>query len=155
MRKSEERFICHVRRHAVAATPEEAVRQQLLSLMVEELGFPSSLIAIEKKLELFPHINTKERLPDRRADIVCLAPNIHKSHALYPLLVIECKAIPLNSKVLNQVVGYNHFLGAWFIAVANQNEIKFGWRSDRPGEYTYINRLPAYSELIAKIQSLV
>ena len=35
----------------VVETPEEIVRQSCLKLMVEELGYPSGLIAVEKTLK--------------------------------------------------------------------------------------------------------
>ncbi len=38
-----------IRRKSVADTPEERVRQALLSQMIGPLGFPKGLLAVEKK----------------------------------------------------------------------------------------------------------
>lgn len=78
----------------MAATPEEYVRQEILQLMLQ-LGYPSSYIAVEKDLAaLLCTQNTF--FPDRRADIVCYTKQ--PSKGLRPLLIVECKAIPLTQK---------------------------------------------------------
>ena len=42
-----EQIFCDWRHRWVRLTPEEWVRQQLLHRMVEQLGYPASLIAVE------------------------------------------------------------------------------------------------------------
>ena len=139
---------CRIRKEWVVATPEEGVRQKLLHHMIEDLGYPSSHIALEKALNQMPHLKLSQgTIPNRRTDIVCFAEKIHPEHALYPLLVVECKAVILNGKVINQVLGYNHFLGAYFIAIANHQEIKTGWYDNSHKNYRFVNHLPSYAEL--------
>lgn len=138
---------CLIRKESVAATPEESVRQGLLHHLINHLDFPASYIAVEKALHQIPHLTLSDaNLPDRRADIICFGKGIHPKHELYPLLLVECKAIKLSSKVINQVSGYNVFLQACFIAVVNKDEVKFGWKG-KDG-YQFINYIPKYSELI-------
>lgn len=152
MLKSPEMILCAVRKIAVAALPEELVRQALLHRMIEQLGYPPALLAVEKELSQLPHLALHQtKLPKRRADILCFAKGIHSIYDLYPLLLIECKAIPLNAKVMTQVMGYNHFVDARFICVANQQEIKMGWYDPSKKELQTVPFLPKYTELIVQI----
>lgn len=136
---------CQIREQWVAAQPEERVRQQLLSLMIQELGYPKSLIAVERGLAQMPHLQGKPgHLPDRRADILCFAKG---EHGLVPVLLVECKAIPLTNKVINQVVGYNAHVQARYVAIANQTEVRTGWYDPAAKAYAFVPRIPAFSEL--------
>ncbi|MBQ2170389.1 MAG: type I restriction enzyme HsdR N-terminal domain-containing protein, partial [Paludibacteraceae bacterium] len=47
---SKEQIFCEWRHRWVRLTPEEWVRQQLLHRLVEQLGFPASLIAVEQAI---------------------------------------------------------------------------------------------------------
>lgn len=144
-----------IRRDWVAATPEEYIRQQLLDRLINILGFPEELMMVEKDLCQMPHLSLQRAgcLPKRRADIVCFAKDIHPQSSLYPLLLIECKAVPITSGVMRQILGYNHYMKAFFIAVVNQNEARLGCYDPRLGKYTYIPTLLPYQELIRKISS--
>lgn len=142
---------CQIRKEYVAALPEEIVRQQLLIQMIEGLGYPKGVLAVEKALRQFPHLaSSRQSLPDRRVDIVCFAKGIHPEHDLFPLLVIECKAIKLNDKVLQQVGGYNHFIHAPFVAVANAEEVYTGWRDGESRDYRFVKFLPTYQDLLGR-----
>jgi hypothetical protein len=136
----------------VEELPEEKIRQQILNLMMDELGFPPSCIAVEKSLKQMPHLPLSDQeVPDRRVDIICFAKGIHPRHELYPLLVIECKAIPLSSQVVKQVVGYNHYIKSFFIAVANGEELRTGWYDPSIEGYQFVPYLPKYAELISSV----
>jgi hypothetical protein len=146
------RLYCPIRKIEVADLPEERVRQQLIAYMVQERGFPADLLAVEKELRQMPHLQlTPHALPQRRADLLCFAKDIHPHHSLYPLLLVECKAIPLNQKVLYQVAGYNHFIQAYFIAITDGQQMKTGWRETASRQYTFIDGLPTYSQLLSKL----
>lgn len=123
--------------------PEEIVRQRLLALMIEKLGYPKSLIAVEKELFLLPYLKEK-KLPLRRADILVFGKNIHPVHSLYPLLMIECKKAKLTESALEQAVGYNYYVQAYFVAVAGKHEVKLVF-SDGSRKLDF---LPAYQELL-------
>lgn len=135
----------------MAALPEEVVRQKLVRLMIDKLGFPFYSFVVEKSLSHFPHLLEKRPLPDCRVDIACVVKGIHPDHQLFPLVAIECKAVPLTSSTLEQIVGYNYYLEAPFIAVANQNEIKTGWFDEGKGGYEFMPGLPAYQDLLVSI----
>jgi hypothetical protein len=147
-----DKIYCALRKEWVVSKPEEKIRQQLIQRLIHELGFPSSYLVLEKDLRMLPHLQMKGRqIPERRADIICFANDIHPQHALYPLLLIECKAVELSEKVVSQVTGYNHFVEAYFVAIANEKEIKTGWYDDEKGDYVFVNYLPRYEELIKSL----
>ena len=143
-----EQLHCLLRKTWVAATKEELVRQKILYNLIHLLDFLPSCIAVEKELSKMPHLALEnQHLPLRRADILCYGKDIHPEHSLYPLLLIECKAVKLNSKVINQACGYNHFLRAYFVCVANATEAKTGWYDPLQKGYVFIAGLPKYQEL--------
>ena len=116
-----------IRQKWIVATPEEIVRQKCISYLIENCQFPSSLISIEKKLSELPHLNERKKdLPERRLDLLCFGPKL-----AFPLLLIECKAVPLQDKMLSQVWGYNAYIGAPFIALVNGHELRMGWEENR------------------------
>lgn len=141
-----------IRNKKLLLKPEEIVRQDLLKRMVSQLNYPKSLISIEVDLATLSHLRDGEKLPKRRADIICFGKNIFPSHDLYPLLIIECKACTLSSKAIDQVIGYNHFVKAFFIAVANSSEIRVFWYNNKDGRYDSVNFLPSYDHLIKVVR---
>jgi len=123
------------------------MRQKLVHQIVHQLGYPKSSLSVEISLHQLPHLEGSiPSLPQRRTDLICFAKGIHPEWDLYPLLVVECKAVKLTDKCMAQLIGYNHFLNAYFVALANEDELRFGWRKN--GEYQFINRLPSYRELM-------
>lgn len=134
---------CLIRKIWVAATPEEYIRQNTLRYLVECLEFPKASIAVEKDLSALTH--SLETFPNRRADILCYSKKL--SGELHPLLLIECKAVKITPKELRQIIGYNHFLKASFIALINQTEKKLGWFNSQISDYNFINYIPKYPEL--------
>lgn len=143
---------CPIRKLWVAALPEEVIRQKLVLQMIQQLGFPESCLVLEKGLSQMPHLALSgKEIPKRRADLICFSKGIHPYHDLYPLLLIECKAVKLTHKVINQVAGYNHFLQAYFIAIANEDEIKTGWYDAQSKDYVFVDYLPSYQQLCQRV----
>lgn len=138
---------CPIRRERVPNLPEEGVRQRFISYLILELGFAASAIAVEKKLGQLPHLEGV-KVPNRRADIIVFAQNIHPEHPYFPLLLVECKAVPITNKTVQQVVGYNHFVKAPFIALVNNDTLRVGQRDPKTGEYTFSDGLPTYDQLL-------
>ena len=139
-------LICPLRGRSVASLPEERVRVRLIKAMLA-MGFPKSGLSIETGLARMPHLkNMCLNLPQRRADLVCFATGIHPSEPLYPLLLIECKGVPLTLNMRRQVIGYNYFLKAHFIALVNQSEAWLGWQSE--AGYCWQAGFPSYSQLL-------
>ena len=111
-----EQIFCDWRKRWVRLTPEEWVRQQLLHRLVEQLGYPASLIAVEVPFQL---PITNYQLPTNakryRADAVVY------NRAMQPLMLIECKAetVPLTQKTLDQAITYNRSLQVPFLLLHN------------------------------------
>lgn len=122
--------------------PEEIIRQNLLLTMCSQYGFRSQFIGVEKEISTLPHLKGM-KIPKRRIDLVCFSGKIHKQFPLYPLLLVECKAISLSSNALEQVLGYNYYVQACFVAIANGDSLLI-W--DKNGEMIQ-NGLMQYEEL--------
>lgn len=131
-----------------ALFPEERVRQALLRLMVEELGYPRPLLVVERALAQLPHLQQAEGLPQRRIDLLAYG-KIEGS--LKPLLLVECKADRVLPAALNQLLGYNHFVGAPFVAAVGLNEMLTGWQDDTGTQFA--KGLFSYEQLLQSIKS--
>lgn len=146
-----DKIICRIRKIGVSCTPEELVRQKVLHLMIDSLGYPESGFAIEQSLHSMPHLQAfpKSHFPNRRADILFFGSNIHPHHSLYPLLLIECKAANLTVNAISQAISYNYYLQALMVAVAGKNELKVGMRQP-DGQYIFESQLAPYNALKSK-----
>ncbi len=149
MNKTDQIF-CPIRQIWVLAQPEECVRQSLIQQMTQQWGYPLGGLAVEKELHQMPHLSSSPLpLPKRRADLVFFAKGTPPYDSLYPLLLIECKAVKLTSKVIRQVIGYNFYLQAYFIALANQKEVLLGWYDQSLQNFSFIPYIPSYQKLLA------
>ncbi len=131
-----------VRERWVPDFPEERIRQSLLKKMIEQLDYPKNMIAVEKNLHSFN--KTSFNAKQRRLDIVCFAKD--DKGALKPIFIIECKAFKLSTDAINQVIGYNYFIKARFLAIANSEQIKTFWYDNN--KYVFIDFLPKYQDII-------
>ena len=95
------------RKRFVKLTPEEEVRQRFARYLVEEKGFPASLIMTEYALEV-------NKLA-RRCDILVHTP------AGYPALLVECKApeVKISQATFDQVARYNLAFRVKYLIVTN------------------------------------
>jgi len=132
--------------------PEEQVRQKLVHKMVQLLGYPLECLSMEASLKSLPHIRKDCRLPARRADLIVFAKNIHPDHSFYPLLLVECKAVPLTKKTMRQLVGYNEYVQAYFIAAVNQTASFTGWYEESCDDYRFQDEIIPYQQLIDNIR---
>lgn len=136
-----------VRRKYVRATPEEMVRQQWIKRMIHQLDYPRELIVVEKGIGELP-FSTLLEARDRRLDILCYGRGIDPSHPLFPLLLIECKHEKLTEGAVNQVIGYNYHVKAYFIAAVNLDEVQFGHFDNAKNKYIFCSFLPSFNELM-------
>ena len=141
-------LFCLLRRTWVAALPEEQVRQALLQEMIHSLGYPPGYMVLEKGLDQLPHVKKNNSPLKRRADLIVFGKDLHPHHALYPLLLVECKAVSLTDKVLRQLVGYNQFVGAYFIAAVNQVESYLGYYHPIQKDFCFRKGILPYTTLI-------
>lgn len=141
--QNEERLYDPIRELWVAATPEEKVRQALLLDMVQRLSYPKALLSVEVALATVG----KGSPPARRLDIVSFG---RRGASLAPLLIVECKeSASLEEKAWQQVLGYNHFVGAPFLAVAHPEGVRIGYSS--PQGLCFLSGLPSYSQLLLAV----
>lgn len=129
---------CLIRKSQVVWTPEEEVRQALLGHLIHELSFPASLIAVEKPIRKW----AGSQVPDRRIDILCFTKD--QKNALCPLLLIECKQYSPNKDHLLQLLGYNFYIKAPYVAVAGPENVLFQTKNELQKSYPFI---PRYADL--------
>ena len=127
-----------VRRRYVRLTPEEWVRQHLVRTLVEVLGYPRGLLAVEKQVEAVGG--------PRRADLVAYGRGDVPPR---PVLIAECKAptVALGQRVFDQVSRYNTVTLAPHLVVTNGRE-HFCWRVDHDARtYHFLDAIPRFEAL--------
>ena len=130
----------------VTAHPEELVRQALIQKMIGPLGYPRSLLVVEKQLKELPHLSTFTNLPERRVDLLVFSPLALSRNEFFPLLLIECKRGNMEDQALRQLIGYNTYIGAPYLALASQEGVRFFFDAEeRSKELSF---LPSYEELV-------
>lgn len=124
------------RRKFVRLTPEEWVRQHFLHYMVNQLGFPASLIVVEAAL-----IYNRMK---KRFDILAYDPGGK------PCVVVECKApsIEITQDVFDQVAMYNMSLEVSYIVVTN-GLTHFACLIDHEKRsYSFLKEIPDFSQMV-------
>ena len=125
-----------LRRRFVALTPEEEVRQKTLYLLVEHLGVPAGLLAVE--------YSVKVNGLDKRADAVVFG------NEGRPLMIVECKApsVTLTDAVLEQALRYHSVLQPQYLLLTN-GMVSYCYKAEgaslRP-----LDHLPDYKEMMGK-----
>jgi hypothetical protein len=122
-----------VRKKFVVLTPEEWVRQHVVSFLVTTKKYPISLINVEK--ELLIHGLKK------RYDVVVYRPD----GTIY--LLVECKGpqVPISQGTFDQVARYNFGLDATYLMVTNGLR-HYHCKMDREGEkYEFVPEIPEFS----------
>ena len=151
---SKEQIFCEWRHHWVRLTPEEWVRQQLLHRLVEQRGYPASLIAVEVPLEKLSIINYQlSTVNYQLSTINCqLSTNqrcdaVVYDNAMRPLMIIECKAetVPLTQRTLDQAVTYNRLLNVPWLLLHNGPQT-LCVRTDTPTP-TFSASIPSFDTL--------
>lgn len=136
-------IFCPFRRKYVAATPEENVRQTFLHALVEQFGYPQSLIGVEVPIAVGAGV-------DKRCDAVVY------SRSLQPLMLIEFKApeVAITQTTLDQAAVYNTTVHAPYLILANGNQTVVA-RIDKQsadGEQTeqiqFLNHIPSWNQLL-------
>lgn len=135
-------YLDPVRQKLIYITPEETIRQKMISYLMSELNVPKEAILVEEHLSHYG-VNSK-----RRADII-----VHgtQDETDYPVLVVECKApeIYLDQKVHEQVFDYCDSLGVDYAMVCNGYEMFCYKYSEKKNEYEELSIVPKYQEMLA------
>lgn len=124
-----------LRKKHVILTPEEYVRQNFVAWLINNLHYPSSLIANEIGINLN---GTK-----KRCDTVVFNPDGS------PLMIVEYKApdVVITQDTFDQIVRYNMVLKARYLAVSNGLFHYCCVMDYKKGSYNFIPVLPDYNDL--------
>lgn len=142
LKNSKECFMDSIRNKLIYVTPEETVRQKVVSYLIEELKVPRELITLEDRLSHYG-VNSK-----RRVDIL-ISQYDAETDSRYPLTVVECKApdVIVGASAVNQGLDYAEALNAKYIMITNGFEMNcFYWPLE--GEPEHIEALPDYPNMI-------
>jgi hypothetical protein len=121
-----------VRHKFVTLTPEEWVRQHLISYLTLVKRYPISMIGVEKQLLL-------NKLP-KRFDLVVFGRNAN------PFLLVECKSpgVEITEKTFDQAARYNMLLQAEYFLITNGLE-HYTCRIDYENkQYIFIEDVPDF-----------
>ena len=123
------------RKRFVKLTPEEEVRQRFARYLVEEKGYPASLILTEYAL--------KVNKLSRRCDILVHRPAGH------PVLLVECKApeVKITQASFDQVARYNMAFRLSYLIVTNGLKHYCCRLEFETGKITFLDEIPDYTAL--------
>ena len=124
-----------LRRKYVALTPVEWVRQRFVHFLIEQKGYPATLLANEVQL------NVGNKL--LRADSVLYGSDLH------PRMIIEYKAptVSITQKVFDQISVYNMLLKVDYLVVSNginHYVCKMNYENQK---YFFLREIPEYKDL--------
>ncbi len=123
-----------IRKKYLVLSPEEWVRQHFVHFLINQKGYPPSLISMESGLKYH------ER--KKRTDLIAYGPQ------LIPLLLIECKApsIKITKKTFSQISAYFSQISARYMVLTNGIE-HFCFRPNSK-ELVFEENIPDYEEAI-------
>lgn len=126
-----------IRRRWLALLPEEWVRQHFINHLVHDLGYPPSLISVERSLIL-------NKL-SKRADIV-----VHNEQGR-PILLVECKApaVRIGQRTFEQAARYNSVFKVDWLMITNGISHYCCVVDHATAQTAFLDHLPNFAELIA------
>lgn len=130
--------VCLIRRKLIQLTPEEKVRQSILSFFIEDLKIPKELIEVE-----YPLVRSQKGAKGR-ADIIVFDRNG------YSLLIVECKAknIMLDKKAIDQLMKYNQVMGSDYLLLTNGIENHSVMYDYENKKYKTLTKILTFKEMI-------
>tara|TARA_R110001583_G_scaffold25760_7_gene93120 strand:- start:2136 stop:2588 length:453 start_codon:yes stop_codon:yes gene_type:complete len=125
-----------IRKKYVVLTPEEWVRQNFISYLVEDKNYPKGLIAVEKKVDV-------NKMP-QRSDIV-----LYNNKAI-PVMIVECKAVSVKvtQDTFNQIARYNMMLQVPYLVVTNGLNHYCCKIDYEKKSFEFIQEIPDYKSLV-------
>ena len=142
-RHQKQYYLDPIRQRLIEITPEETVRQQVVSYLMKKLHVPIEAIKVEEHLS---HYGMKSK---QRADIV-----IHqfdfKKQVYTPLAVIECKApgVFLGENEFNQMYNYADLLACTYAMITDGYYVFCFQYDEQEKIYQEIESLPSYCDMI-------
>ncbi len=124
------------RKKYVVLTPEEWVRQHFLNYLINDLGYPKSLVKVESSL--------KVNKMGKRTDIL-----VYSRKAL-PFLLVECKSskVALTGKVFDQLSVYNKTIKAQYLAITNGLKHYCCCMDYHLNSYQFQSEIPAFDKTL-------
>ena len=124
-----------IRKKFVVLTPEEWVRQHAVRFLLQDRGYPQSLMNVEKRIQI-NHLT-------KRYDIVIYRPD----GSIF--LVVECKApqVRITQEVFDQIARYNLTLNAQYLMVTNGITHYYCQMDYQQSQYHFLKELPHYNDL--------
>lgn len=121
-----------IRKRFVILQPEEWVRQHCVHYLIENKGYPKSLINVEKEL-------TVNKLR-KRYDIVVF----NSDGSIY--LIVECKSpkITINQSTFDQIAQYNLSLNASYLMITNGLNHYYCQMDFKEEKYQFLKDIPEY-----------
>lgn len=132
------RFVLDVfRKKYVAFTPEEEVRQRFARYLIQEKGYPASLMMSEVALKL--------NEMTKRCDLL-----IHKPAGI-PMVLVECKApeVKIGTDTFDQAARYNLVFRVRYLMVTNGMKHYACALDFKKKKVNFLKELPHYSELVS------
>ena len=140
IKKQEEKFLIFdsQRKRYVSLTPEEWVRQHFIRFLIEEKGYPSAYLAVEKQLSM----NGMKK----RCDAILYNENV------IPILIIELKApnVAITQATFDQVAVYNAKLKVDYFMISNGLEHYCCKVDTENSRYEFFQELPDYLNLCGR-----
>ena len=122
-----------IRKKNLLLTPEEWVRQHCINFLNSELGYPKSLINVEKQIKIHGKL--------KRYDIVVYTPQGSVN------ILVECKApsILISQDTFDQIAKYNMTLNSMYLMLTNGKDHYFCFMDFENKTYRFISELPKYN----------
>ncbi len=123
------------RKKYVALTPEEEVRQRFARYLVEEKGYPASLIQTEYTLKLNGMVRRCDILVDRPAGT--------------PAVLVECKApgVKISQDTFDQAARYNMVFKLKYLMVTNGKRHYCCLIDFKEQRVQFMKEIPRYASL--------
>ena len=123
-----------IRKKFIVLTPEEWVRQHVVSFLLQEKKYPKSYINVEKLIKVYGL--------NKRYDVVVYQPN----GAIY--LLIECKApeVIVTQDTFDQIARYNLKLKAKYLMITNGLNHYFCEMDFENEKYVFLSDLPDFEK---------
>ena len=141
-RNGKECYLDPIRQKLIYITPEEKVRQDIISYLINTLLVPQQTILVEEHLSHYG-VDTQ-----KRADIVIH--EIDDENKFRPICVVECKAkdVYLDDNVAKQALTYCDLIEADYAMITNGID-KICYKYDEEtNQYINIETIPTYLEMI-------
>ncbi|MDO5342912.1 MAG: type I restriction enzyme HsdR N-terminal domain-containing protein [Bacteroidia bacterium] len=135
-RKNEKTYIFDfLRKKYVALTPEEWVRQHFTHYLVNDLNYPSGLLANETQIRVGNTV--------KRCDTVLY------NNSLQALMIVEYKApnVDISQRVFDQISRYNMVLHVDYLTVSNGLQHYCCKMDYENHTYKFLQHIPCFQEL--------